>query len=122
MKKSVSKKASVGREIIQGLTEFRDALHAKKKIPEHFTMRRVHLTLEPRAVTPDQVQELRQAFHASQPVFAMLIGISAATLKNWEQGVSMPPAWGRRLLEMMKADPEPWLKKLRDGVRETARP
>lgn len=108
---------NVGDEIISGLTELRDALRSGEPLTSRFTMRRVELELEPREFTAEQVRELREVFQASQAVFAHLIGISPATLQKWEQGRQKPPAWGRRLLELMAADQEPFRRMLEEGLR-----
>jgi putative transcriptional regulator len=108
---------NVGDEIISGLTELRDALRAGEPLGKRFTTRQVELELEPREFTAEQVRELRELFHASQAVFAHLIGISPATLQKWEQGRQKPPAWGRRLLELMAADQQPFRKMLEEGLR-----
>lgn len=108
---------SVGSEIIRGLESLRDAARDGEPLFERFTMRRVELELEPRDFSAEEVKQLREMFHASQAVFAKLIGIAPSTLQSWEQGRRSPPAWARRLLELMDADPEPWTKMLKQGVR-----
>lgn len=112
--------SQVGEEIISGLTELRDALRDGEPLHQRFTMRRVELQLEPREFTAEQIKELRELFHASQGVFARLIGVSPATLQKWEQGRQTPPAWGRRLFELMVRDPRPFREMLEEGVRRKA--
>jgi len=110
--------ASIGSEIIKGLEGLRDALRDGEPIRKRFTMRTVELELEPRDFTADEVKALRETFNASQAVFAKLIGIKASTLQSWEQGRVTPPAWGRRLLDLMQSNPEPWHSILESGLRE----
>jgi putative transcriptional regulator len=54
---------------------------------------------------PD-VKELRNRFHLSQDKFASLLGISVATLRNWEQGRRMPEGPARVLLNVAARNPE----------------
>jgi len=111
---------NVADDIIQGLTELRDALRDGEALERRFTTREVELALEPREFTAEQVRELRELFQASQAVFAHLIGVSPATLQKWEQGRQKPPAWGRRLLELMAADQKPFRRMLEEGIRRKA--
>jgi putative transcriptional regulator len=113
-----NKSPSVGEEIIQGLTGLRDALANREKIYKRFTMRTVNLVLEPQEFTAEEITALRKTFRASQTVFAMLIGVKPSTLRNWEQGRTSPPAWGRRLLEVMQECPEPFRVMLEKGAEE----
>src|SRR6187551_3106923 len=55
-------------------------------------------TLKPSRVTsfrPADVKSIREKLKASQAEFALMIGVSVATLRNWEQGRRTPdgPAW-----------------------------
>ncbi|TVR99400.1 MAG: hypothetical protein EA423_12690 [Phycisphaerales bacterium] len=102
-------------EIIDGLTEFRDALRDGDPIEQRFTVRTVELRLDPKPFSPEEVRELRRSFRASQTIFARLIGVSPSTLRNWEQGLQPPPTWGRRLLELMQRDPAPWTRMLEEA-------
>lgn len=52
------------------------------------------------------VAKLRARFQLSQPKFAALLGISVATLQNWEQGRREPEGPARVLLRVAAAHPE----------------
>ena len=54
---------------------------------------------------PD-VRGLREKHGLSQPKFAALMGISVATLRNWEQGRRKPEGSARVLLWVVKMHPE----------------
>lgn len=54
---------------------------------------------------PD-VKEIRTQFELSQREFAALIGISVATLRNWEQGRRRPEGPARVLLQVAAKYPE----------------
>jgi putative transcriptional regulator len=53
---------------------------------------------------PD-VRALREAYGLSQAKFAALMGISAATLRNWEQGRRQPEGSARVLLRVVARHP-----------------
>jgi putative transcriptional regulator len=52
------------------------------------------------------VAALRARFHLSQAKFAALLGISTATLRNWEQGRRVPEGPARVLLRVAARHPE----------------
>jgi putative transcriptional regulator len=52
------------------------------------------------------VAALRARFKLSQVKFAALLGISAATLRNWEQGRRVPEGPARVLLQVAERHPE----------------
>lgn len=52
------------------------------------------------------VAALRRQFGLSQGKFAVLLGISVATLQNWEQGRRLPEGPARVLLRVAAAHPE----------------
>jgi putative transcriptional regulator len=56
---------------------------------------------------PDtEVRALRERFGLSQDKFANLVGISVATLRNWEQGRRKPEGPARVLLRIASLHPE----------------
>ncbi len=67
---------------------------------------------------PD-VKLLRERYRLSQPKFAALMGISVATLRNWEQGRRKPEGSARVLLRVVEKYPETVLETL--YVREPRR-
>jgi putative transcriptional regulator len=52
------------------------------------------------------VAALRARFNLSQVKFAALLGISVATVRNWEQGRRAPEGAARVLLQVAERDPE----------------
>ena len=54
---------------------------------------------------PD-VRALREGYGLSQSKFAALMGISPATLRNWEQGRRKPEGSARVLLQVVARHPE----------------
>ena len=63
--------------------------------------------------TPVKVKAIRKRLHVSQTQFAHLIGVSAATLRNWEQGRTYPEGAARALLKVAASRPDAILEALR---------
>jgi putative transcriptional regulator len=64
---------------------------------------------EPSRVTefaPVDVKAIRLGLRKSQSEFARMIGVSVATLQNWEQGRRRPEGPARALLRVAAANPE----------------
>lgn len=53
-----------------------------------------------------EVRAIRQRLNKSQSEFAAMIGVSVATLQNWEQGRRRPLGPARALLKVAAANPE----------------
>ena len=53
-----------------------------------------------------EVRKIREQYGLSQDRFASLIGISVATLRNWEQGRRKPEGPARVLLRVAAEHPE----------------
>jgi putative transcriptional regulator len=62
-----------------------------------------------------QVREVREAYGLSQARFAALMGISVATLRNWEQGRRQPEGSARVLLQVVAKHPEAVLDAVASG-------
>lgn len=65
--------------------------------------------LRPSRVTafrPADVRAIRNRLDVTQTEFALMIGVSVATLRNWEQGRRVPDGPARALLRVAAADPE----------------
>lgn len=107
-------KKSVGSQLIEGLTEFADALEAGNV--EQFTFHRVKLNLEPTHYSPGLVKKTRNAVRASQAVFGGLLGVSANTVRAWEQGVNPPNNMARRFMDVIRSDPRYWIEQLKKLV------
>ena len=54
---------------------------------------------------PDDIRAIRHRLGKSQVEFALLIGVSPATLRNWEQGRRTPDGPARALLKVAAAHP-----------------
>ncbi len=58
------------------------------------------------------VKALREGLHKSQSEFAKMIGVSVATLQNWEQGRRKPVGPAQALLRVVQKQPNAVLKAL----------
>ncbi len=56
--------------------------------------------------SPLDIKAIRQQLDQSQSEFAMMIGVSVATLQNWEQGRRKPVGPARALLQVAARNPE----------------
>lgn len=64
---------------------------------------------------PADVKTLRADLGQSQVEFALMIGVSVATLRNWEQGRRTPDGPALALLRVTAQNPEAVLKALHQG-------
>ncbi len=55
---------------------------------------------------PADVKAIRRQLGVSQSEFALMIGISVATLRNWEQGRRSPEGPARALLKVAAENPD----------------
>jgi len=56
--------------------------------------------------TPPDIRAIRRRLGQSQAQFAHMIGVSLATLQNWEQGRRRPEGPARALLKVAAVNPE----------------
>ncbi len=62
---------------------------------------------------PDDIRQIRSDLGLSQTEFALLVGVSVATLRNWEQGRRRPEGPARALLKIAATHPKAVLDALR---------
>ncbi len=108
---------SVEERIVSRLTRFADALEANKNIAKEFTCRTVVFDLEPVAYNRDMVKATRRLLGASQIIFARFLGVSAATVRGWEQGAVAPGRMACRFLDEIQRNPDFWRRRLNESVR-----
>lgn len=92
----------IGKEIIEGLQEIKAWRLGRVKL-------RTTTVNLPRAV---EVPAIRKELGLSQEQFAGLMGVSVATLRNWEQGRREPHGPARSLLLVASREPAAVLKAL----------
>ena len=105
-------KKSVGSELATRFTRFADELAKTDEPEKRFTIRGARIA-EPPPHGPKLIRQTRELLQASQPVFAGLLGVSVASLRDWEQGVNEPPGAARRLMTAIRLQPEFWADQLR---------
>ena len=62
--------------------------------------------------SPADVKAIRLRLRKSQSEFAMMIGVSVSTLRNWEQGRRSPEGPARALLKVAAENPQSVAKAL----------
>jgi putative transcriptional regulator len=89
-------KRNIGKEIIQGLEEIKAWRKGRIKLKTY--------TVDlPRAA---DVSAIRKELGLSQDQFALFMGVSAATLRNWEQQRREPQGPARSLLLVAAKQPQ----------------
>ena len=86
---------NIGHEIIAGLQEIKAWRRGEAKL-------RTYSVELPRAV---DVPHIRRSLGFSQPEFALFMGVSVATLRNWEQERREPHGPARSLLLVAARQP-----------------
>ncbi len=65
---------------------------------------------------PADVKSIRSRLRKSQSEFALMIGVSVATLRNWEQGRRTPEGPALALLRVASAEPKAVTRALRGAA------
>jgi putative transcriptional regulator len=104
----------IGKEIVDRLKSFTEALESGVDSQKRFTCRTVRLRLGTREYSPTLVKKTRNLLGASQDVFARFLGVSASAVQDWEQGVKPPRGSACRLMDEIQANPEYWIRRLEE--------
>ena len=67
------------------------------------------------SVTPDEIQNARKQLGLSQDQFADAFGVSASTLRKWEQGRRSPTGAAKTLLKIIEREPTAVVRALKAG-------
>ena len=81
-------------ELIESVREGGRILRGEAKPSREFTF------------TSEDVQAIRKKLNKSQDEFALMIGVSVATLRNWEQGRRRPHGPAKALLKIAAENPK----------------
>jgi putative transcriptional regulator len=65
------------------------------------TMKASRITI----IEPEDIRSIRHRLRKSQSEFALMIGVSVATLQNWEQGRRRPEGPAQALLKIAAKNP-----------------
>lgn len=88
--------------LLQGIREAGSYLRGKKKVATRVDR-----------IDPESVAAIRAKLRLSQKAFSSAFGISAATLRNWEQGRRQPTGAARVLLRVAAKHPKAVLEAVR---------
>jgi putative transcriptional regulator len=92
---------SVYESIMQGLSEAEEYQQGK------ISARKIKLSIKPvAAFNTEDIKRIRRKTGLSQVMFAGSMGVSAKTVEAWENGRNKPEGASRRLLEIVRDDPE----------------
>ena len=88
-------------ELVASIKEAGDIKHGNREPSRVFEIRSV------------DIKAVRKRLQRSQSEFALMIGVSVATLQNWEQGRRRPDGPARALLKVATENPEALERALR---------
>lgn len=92
---------SIYESIIKGLEE---AIEYEKG---NFELKTKKLTINPvPEFNSKEVKAIRTNLGMTQAMFAKVMGVSQKTVEAWEHGTNSPNGTARRLLDMLRADPD----------------
>lgn len=99
----MSDKKQYKSEALAAVHETMDALHQIGAIDKK-TMRDFDKAClaDALTMTPEDIRELREREHVSQPVFATYLNVSKNLVSDWERGVKKPGGPALRLLNIVK--------------------
>lgn len=110
---SKQRRRNIGDEIIAGLTEAVETLERGETLEKRFRVRTVEVPDAPTPYDAASVLATRARLHATQAMFASLMGVSTVLVQAWEQGKRKPSLLACRLLDEMNREPERWAGLLR---------
>ncbi len=96
----MAKKLNIYEDLREALTDAR-AYERGEKID----LRTTEIPAPPKAMKPAEIRQIREALHASQPVFAQYLCVSVKAVQSWEQGIRQPRSTALRLLAIAKKNP-----------------
>jgi putative transcriptional regulator len=99
----------MGEILIEGLKEAiayqRGELTNVRVHTVEVTARKAHVERPP-WYPPFLIREIRHRLSVSQAIFAEMLGVSASSVRAWEQGKREPDGPARRLLQIAETHPE----------------
>jgi len=110
------RKKTVAEELIDGFTEFAEALDAGGDLGTQFNCYQMQLDLCPKTYTPDMVRETRKMLGASQMVFAKFLGVSCKTVQQWEHGFNTPKPVACRFMDEIRRNPKYYINRIRESA------
>ncbi len=111
---------TLGEELVDGLRELSETVATGKPLSAKFTVRTVHLKLEPRQYNALAVKETREQLEVSQAIFAEILAVSTESIEKWEQGRGEPSRMACRLMDLINEHRDHWTDVLMKSVRPHA--
>ena len=99
-----------GDDLIEAMTQMRDALASGDPASYPGVTVRVVEYNPPPKLTPAAVQRIRRRSKLSRVAFAGAVGVTPVTVDKWERGERTPVGSAARVLQVMTADPEHYLR------------
>ena len=93
----MTKRSPIAEEIAQGLQEILAYEQGKISLNTH----KAQIPSPPKEYQPEQIREVRVRLGYSQAFFARIIGVSADSVRSWEQGLRSPSRAAARVLEFL---------------------
>ena len=106
----------LGAEMVAGLSAFCHALETGEPIAKRFTVRTVHLDLQPKLYSASDIKDVRKMLNASQALLARFLGVSVNSVRSWEQGSRTVPTIACRFLDEIVANPDVWKQRLSQAI------
>jgi DNA-binding transcriptional regulator YiaG len=105
--------------MLQGLQQFGRDLRELSvgETKAKYRHRTVQVDFHPREYDADAVKQLRHTMQCSQKIFADFIGVSAGTLRNWEQGARPVSGMASRMFDEMRINPGYWKIRLTQSLK-----
>ncbi len=94
---------NVYESIVQGLNEAIEYKKGNKEVAR-VVVRSVVAPIP--KIESEEIRNIRTSLNMTQRMFADIIGVSKKTVEAWEAGTNTPSGAARRMLSMLKADPQ----------------
>jgi putative transcriptional regulator len=91
-------------DLVRSVEDVRDHVTGKRKLTLRTT--KLKLPKPAPAMTPRDVERIRNQLRVSQPVFAAILNVPTITAISWEKGRRKPSGAALRLLEIVNKHPE----------------
>lgn len=89
-----------------------DLLRSMAQALAHAQGKRVGARVRKVSIKPADIQKARQRLGLSQDDFAEAFGVSASTLRKWEQGQRVPNGAAKTLLKIVEREPRAVMRAL----------
>ena len=113
--KTKTTKKRIGAQIVESLQEFLTELQNGADLSA-FKCHVVEVNPPAKPSDAELARKTRELLRASQTAFAKFLGVSAQTVRAWEQGENVPSDIAKRFMDEIRHDPAYWRTRLRAVV------